>query len=321
MVNDGSASPQVCPSKSVVDGRTWLAYARLDYAWLVHGTVVFGDGDFGCSDSSWRKELVAYMRRNVRPAPRRIAIPVQIHGSRVTVVGAGGVAGQLDRASDSGASNGAAPVGDPAEAVGHGGYLEVPACDGLVTGARGVVIGVNTADCIPLFAVNRETRTVGIAHCGWRGIAAGVVENLIEALGVMSLVGRGRDVTEGREGGGDREGRGGLATEDGPRGSGGWGGTLYVIGASVGRCCYDVGADLLDRFSDDEVKECSSGGCGGKTTFDLKKLVRRRLIHRAIDPAAIFTDNTCTSCLSDMLCSYRVAGDACGRMYSFLLIA
>jgi copper oxidase (laccase) domain-containing protein len=281
-VNDGHASPHASPSRTVVDGRTWLSYARLDHIWLVHGTVVFRGAEYGDSDSVWREELAAYMRRNVRPAPREVVIPIQIHGSRVTAVG-----------------------GD-VEAAARVGYMEVPGCDGLVTRAGGVVIGVNTADCIPLFAVNHETRAVGIAHCGWRGIAAGVIENLIESLEAVS---------------GAKSGRGGHDREDGARGWGGPGGTVYVIGASVGRCCYEVGDDFLERFSADEVKECSLGAHGGKTTFDLKMLVRRRLIHQAIDPAAVFTDNTCTSCLSRMLCSYRAAGDACGRMYSFLMIA
>ncbi len=290
-MNDGYARLGVSPSTSVVDGHTWLAYPRLDCDWLVHGTVVFRGGDFGGSDSTWREELATYMRRNLSPAPRQVVIPTQIHGNGVTVVHGGGIADRRGRAMNADVLSVAAQADNRVEAYGEREYLEVPACDGLVTRARRVVVGVNTADCVPLFAVNQAARTLGIAHCGWRGIAAGVIESMVDVLGAVS--------------GAKSEGAG----------------TIYVIGASVGRCCYEVGDDLLNTFSAVEVRDCSSRGCGRKATFDLKKLVRRRLTHQGIDPAAIFTDNTCTSCLSGALCSYRAAGAACGRMYSFLMIA
>jgi copper oxidase (laccase) domain-containing protein len=150
------------------------------------------------------------------------------------------------------------------------------------------MIGVNTADCVPLVAVCESARVAGVAHCGWRGISAGIIESFLR----------------------------GLAEAVGERGLGGM---RFVIGPSVGPCCYEVGDDFLRTFSEPEVAECG-GARGGRSVFDLRRLVGRRLAHGGIDRAAVFADNTCTSCESDVLCSYRAGGKACGRMYTFVMI-
>jgi YfiH family protein len=250
-------------SRTLIDGRVSLAYPALDRPWLVHGTVVFKDPGFEGPDSVWRQRMRDWVRQNIRPAPEEMVIPVQVHGGTVLTVGArrGG---------------------------GRDGTVSSPVCDGLVTQRRGVMIGVNTADCIPLLAVGGSARFAGVAHCGWRGIAAGVVESFLLEL-------------------------------DRVAGKGGRRGVRFVVGASVGACCYEVRDDLLRAFAGPEASECARSE-GGRTFFDLKGLVRLRLMHGGIDREAVFTDNTCTSCESDLLCSYRAAGRACGRMYSYVMI-
>ena len=137
-MNDGDASRIVTPLSTVVDGRMTLEYACLEYSWLVHGTVVFKDEGFEGPDSAWRECVVEFARRNVNPEPRKVSVPVQVHGSRVIRERAGG------------------------------GFMEAPTCDGIVTGEPRVLIGVSTADCVPLLAVNEPARVIGVAHCGWR---------------------------------------------------------------------------------------------------------------------------------------------------------
>ncbi len=63
----------------------------------------------------------------------------------------------------------------PAEAVGAG--------DGAVTAAAGVVCAVLTADCLPVLLARRDGSAVGVAHAGWRGLAAGVLANAVGMLG------------------------------------------------------------------------------------------------------------------------------------------
>lgn len=263
-MNDEFAFRPAAPSTTLVGGCLSLNYACLEYPWLLHGTVVFKDRGAESPDSAWRDRVPDFARHNVRPAPRKVVIPVQVHGSRVV------------------------------RAEGCGDPRETPTCDGLVTAERGVMIGVNTADCVPLVAVSEGARVVGVAHCGWRGIAAGVVESFLEAV---------EAAVEGVS----------------PEEPGGLGDVRFLVGVSVGPCCYEVGVDFLSAFSDREVEECAETR-GGKTVFDLKRLVGLRLLDEGIDRAAVFTDNTCTSCAGDSLCSYRADGDACGRMYTFAMI-
>ncbi|MGD8866649.1 MAG: polyphenol oxidase family protein [Gemmatimonadales bacterium] len=54
--------------------------------------------------------------------------------------------------------------------------------DALVTRERGVLLAVTVADCVPVFVVDPESRQLGLAHAGWRGTAAGVVEGTLQAL-------------------------------------------------------------------------------------------------------------------------------------------
>ncbi len=54
--------------------------------------------------------------------------------------------------------------------------------DALVTTADGVLLAVTVADCVPVFVVDPDRRLLGLAHAGWRGTAAGVVEATLAAL-------------------------------------------------------------------------------------------------------------------------------------------
>ena len=46
----------------------------------------------------------------------------------------------------------------------------------------GVVCGVLTADCLPVFVSNKKGTIVGVAHAGWRGLLGGVIESLLESI-------------------------------------------------------------------------------------------------------------------------------------------
>ena len=55
--------------------------------------------------------------------------------------------------------------------------------DGAVTSQAGLVCAVMTADCMPLFLCNNAGTKVGVVHAGWRGLAAGIIEQGVTALG------------------------------------------------------------------------------------------------------------------------------------------
>src|SRR5438034_5531779 len=58
----------------------------------------------------------------------------------------------------------------------------VPEADASLTGERGVVCVVQTADCLPVLFCDSNGTTVGAAHAGWRGLAAGVLENTVASM-------------------------------------------------------------------------------------------------------------------------------------------
>jgi polyphenol oxidase len=57
-----------------------------------------------------------------------------------------------------------------------------PVADASVTRVSGKVCAVLTADCLPVLLAARDGSVVGAAHAGWRGLAAGVIENTVDAL-------------------------------------------------------------------------------------------------------------------------------------------
>ncbi len=159
-------------------------------------------------------------------------------------------------------------------------------CDALVTEKHHLALGITVADCIPLFAYDLEGRIAGISHCGWRGIASGIVERFVE-----TFIQRGFKPHE----------------------------LVFVIGPAIGVCCYEVGDDLLGNFPAREVEKFSLTR-DGKRFIDLKAIVASRLASSGAKRDAILVDATCTSCSSENLPSYRRCGGNCGRMLAFVAL-
>lgn len=54
--------------------------------------------------------------------------------------------------------------------------------DALVTNLKGVLIGVRTADCLPILVYDRKAEVVAAIHAGWRGLVAGIVQNTLSLM-------------------------------------------------------------------------------------------------------------------------------------------
>ena len=115
--------------------------------------------------------------------------------------------------------------------------------DGAVTRRPGRVCAVMTADCLPVFLSDRAGRAVGIAHAGWRGLAAGVIENAVQAMG--------------------------LPPED----------LIAYIGPGIGVRRYEVGEEVRRAFVGKDPSAASSFAPGrdGRYFADLCSLARGRL--------------------------------------------
>jgi hypothetical protein len=130
-----------------------------------------------------------------------------------------------------------------------------PVADAAVTRERGVVCAVLTADCLPVLFADRAGRAVGIAHAGWRGLAAGVLEATIAALAAQ-----------------------GVAPAD----------LLVWLGPAIGPAAFEVGADVVAAFRATDPGAAASfvPQAGGKWHADLHALARRRLAAAGIGSVA-----------------------------------
>lgn len=118
-----------------------------------------------------------------------------------------------------------------------------PSADAAVTRARGIVLAVKTADCLPVLFADRSGTVAGVAHAGWRGLAAGVLDATVEALDVPA-----HEVAA-------------------------W------IGPAIGPDAFEVGADVYDTYCrpDPGCAQHFVPLREGKWLADLPGLARRRL--------------------------------------------
>jgi polyphenol oxidase len=149
--------------------------------------------------------------------------------------------------------------------------------DAAVSFTRGEVCAVLVADCLPVFLANRAGNRVGIAHAGWRGLAAGVVESTLAALDCEP-----RDIVA-------------------------W------LGPSIGPQAFEVGEEVRDAFlsRDEGAAAQFEPGRPGRWMADLPGLARRRLAAAGI--ADVGGGDLCTHADAARFYSFRRDG-ATGRL-------
>jgi polyphenol oxidase len=184
--------------------------------------------------------------------------------------------------------------------------------DGAITAEPGLLIAIQTADCIPVLVADRKRRVVAGFHAGWRG----TVERIVE-LGV------GRMRLEF-----------GSQPED----------LIAAIGPGVGQCCYAVGEEVLSEFesqfsyarelfrevfdSDPVHKKYpmlfltqrapGHSPIGPALHLDLIEANRRQLLDAGVKAAAISLTGGCTNCHTDLFFSHRASQGHAGRMMSVI---
>ncbi len=152
-----------------------------------------------------------------------------------------------------------------------------PAGDGIITAEPGVILGIYTADCVPILMVDSKRKIAGAFHAGWRGIIADIA-----AAGVRAMVQLGARASAIRA----------------------------AMGPSIGQCCYEVDAELADRFGVEiaGARSHTSAGRTGKAFIDLRAVVRDQLERAGLAAANIASVGPCTRCASDRFFSRRAAG-------------
>jgi polyphenol oxidase len=184
--------------------------------------------------------------------------------------------------------------------------------DGLVTRTPNILLGIQTADCLPVLLADPEHQAIGAFHAGWRGTLARIVE---KGVGVMR-----------------RE----FASDPAQ--------LRAAIGPGIHACCYAVGDEVHDQFrsqfayadelfaerwESDPVREkypllfltARAPGHfehGRRLYLDLVAANRRQLLDAGVLDAHISASELCTACRTDLLFSHRAEKGNTGRMLAVI---
>ena len=184
--------------------------------------------------------------------------------------------------------------------------------DGLMTDEPGLLLAVQTADCIPVLVFDRKRRSVAAFHAGWRGTAKRIVESGVGRMRVEF----------------------GSRPED----------LVAAVGPGIGPCCYAVGEEVRSSFesqfsyADDlfcEVFDTDSvrtkypmlfltqrapghSPTGPSLHVDLAEANRRQLLDAGLNQRSIQIVGGCASCDSTLFFSHRASNGHAGRMMSVI---
>lgn len=180
--------------------------------------------------------------------------------------------------------------------------------DGLITVMPGVLLAIQTADCLPVIMVDTKRHAVGVFHAGWRGTVKRIVEKGVGEM-VRCFGSRPKDMKA-------------------------------AIGPGIQGCCYEVGEEVRTKFESQfsygaslfrEVKESDPvrekypllfltarapghSDLPKKIFLDLVEANRQQLIAAGVPKKNVETSTLCTNCHPELLFSYRAEKGKTGRM-------
>jgi YfiH family protein len=195
--------------------------------------------------------------------------------------------------------------------------------DAFITPLPGLLLGVQTADCVPILLFDPRHRVIAAIHTGWRGTLKRIAAKTVGRMR-MDFGTRPGDI-------------------------------VAALGPGIGRCCYEVGPEVVQAFAGqfaaarDWFEATPTGRHGQMATFDdlsfgeepnpLKWLWmtppghdpppprlkldliaanRWQLLDAGLAPGNIFASDFCTACRADLFFSYRREGSPTGRMLSVI---
>ncbi|MGH7249125.1 MAG: peptidoglycan editing factor PgeF, partial [Pseudomonadota bacterium] len=156
---------------------------------------------------------------------------------------------------------------------------ERPRADAMVTREAGIILGIFTADCVPVLLRAPREHVAGALHAGWRGVIGGIAGAGIRAMDSLGA----------------------------PPHS-----IRAALGPSIGPCCFEVDRALANRFAAEIPGSARHRreGRPGKAYLDLRAIVREQLIAAGVASHAIENVGPCTRCTAGQYFSRRAAGGA-----------
>jgi purine-nucleoside/S-methyl-5'-thioadenosine phosphorylase / adenosine deaminase len=164
---------------------------------------------------------------------------------------------------------------------------ERPEADGLISADCGVLLGIATADCVPILMVDPQQEIVAALHAGWRGTLKGIVQRALALLVAHWNV--------------DPQ-------------------NLQVaLGPSIGSCCYEVGPEvgeaIVERW---RIQNPAAWRPVGRKGFlDLREVNLTQLAEAGVGRSHIARVGPCTFC-DYSFASYRRDGAGAGRQLSVI---
>jgi len=156
--------------------------------------------------------------------------------------------------------------------------------DASITQLGGAVLGVQTADCVPILIADRKGHAVAAIHAGWRGTASRIAPQTVARF----VTGYG------------------IPAQD----------LVAVIGPHNAVCCYEVGEEVVEAIND--ATAIARKPEWTKPHLNQALANQRQLIAAGIPEEHIVVSNLCTQCRSDLFFSYRRDGKHSGRMLSII---
>ena len=165
-----------------------------------------------------------------------------------------------------------------------------PECDAFTTKDAGFVLGIKTADCVPVLLIDGKKKIISAIHAGWKGTALAIA-----AKGVREM---------------QRQ----------------WGSKAYdiwaAVGPSIGPCCYEVDESIRCEFitAGSKVDPFKPSANKDHWTLDLISANRLQLQNEGVPARQIETADICTCCDGEHFFSYRRDGEQTGRQLSFIML-
>jgi len=160
--------------------------------------------------------------------------------------------------------------------------------DAIITNEKNVIIGVFTADCVPVILIDEEKEVIAAIHSGWKGTFESITLKTIEKMKVEF-----------------------NANESNIK---------AYIGPHIKKCCYEVSEDLKIKFID-KKGTISEEELFSENNLNLESCIIDDLKRAGVQDCNINSLNLCTYCSDDIkLHSYRKSQGSYGRMFSFIML-
>jgi len=166
-------------------------------------------------------------------------------------------------------------------------------CDAMMTRLRGLLLAIQTADCLPILIADPEAQVMAAIHAGWRGTASRITERTVADLMLQHGVS--------------------------PRNC------IAALGPTACKQCYEIGEEVIERFKTEFRYWPSLLGNfkeGGKAHLDIRAANRQQLLLCGFSEDSIYVADYCTMHQNDLFFSHRAEGrtsaNGAGRLLSVI---